>query len=92
VSAIGEIAATVGRPRHDVRDPGWNLLVAAGAAVGLRGGVARDRPDEPIAVGSGIHPLDTASRPGVVDRYWLVITAVMTTRAHIQNISAALLP
>jgi hypothetical protein len=46
-------------PCHDVRLAGWDQLVAAGTAVGLSGrfaSTAAHRPDQPLAVRTGLPP------------------------------------
>jgi hypothetical protein len=69
-----------------MRDARRDLLVAARAAVGLGRRVARNGPDEPVAVRGGLDSLDAASSSKVVERHQLVIAAVMTTRAHIRMV------
>jgi len=83
VPAIGEIAAAVRRPCDNVGDSRRDLLIATGAAIGLRGRVARDRPDQPVAVLGGVDAFDPTPRSKIIKWQRLVVTAVMATWAHI---------
>ena len=79
---VGQIASSVDRPGHDVRDAGWNLLVAAGAAVGFRGRIAGNRSHEPVAVARRVDPLDTAAGAALVQRRHVGGRTVVSARAH----------
>lgn len=72
-------ATALGRPRDDVPDPRWDLLVASGAAVGLGGPGCG--PYDPLAVGPFLGPLGTAERalPGFP---WHVACAAILSRTH----------
>ncbi len=53
----------IGPPGHDVRGSRADLLLAAGAAVGLRRCGAGDRVDVPVAVGMGLHVRHPGGKP-----------------------------
>jgi hypothetical protein len=80
--AVGEVTAAVGRPRHDVRDAGNDLLIAARAPVGLRGRVAGDRSDKPLTIAGIVHAFDAASGPLFVQRGHVDVGTVVAARAH----------
>src|SRR5690606_40369521 len=63
VAALLLAARPVG-PGDQVRFAGRDLLVAAGAAVGLRGGLAGERTHLPVAVGPLLHPVVAAREGG----------------------------
>ena len=71
-----------GVPRHDVRHPGRDLLVAARTAVRLRGRPTGHRAYHPVPVRPLLHRLDATARPLVVEGRRRVGAAVVTARAH----------
>src|SRR5918993_2895703 len=69
VPAVGQVAAPVGGPDHDVRDARGDLLVTARAAVRLGRRAAGHVAHHPVPVAAGLHRLDaTAGAPPVRPR------------------------
>src|SRR5215475_2111737 len=65
VTAVGR-AAGVRRPGDQVGGARRDLLVAAGAAVGLRAGGPGHRPDHPVTVGSRLGALGAQPERGTI--------------------------
>ncbi len=75
VPPVGQVAATVGRPRHHMADARRDLLVAAGTAVRLV--ASGDVAHQPIAIGVHLHLLDTTAYPIRIERGLGVAAAVV---------------
>ncbi len=88
MAAIGQIAATVRWPGHDVRDARRDLLIATRASVDLGRRVSGNRSDQPFPVGRGLHALDAATGTEIIQRFHVVVATVMTTWAHVARLAA----
>src|SRR6185295_11471048 len=83
VPPVGQIAAAVRRPGHDVRDTGRDRLVTARAPIVLLRRAGRHGPHHPVTVAGRLHALDAPPGPLQVERFGRgVATNVVATRTH----------
>src|SRR5262245_6466812 len=77
VATVGEVAAVVGRPRHDVGYTRTDLLVAAGTAVRLGRSLTGGVTDGPLPVRRDNDPLDAAPRALLIEAGLVVPSPVL---------------
>ena len=78
VPPVGQVTALVRWPGHNVFDPGPDLLITAGASVGLGRRTGRDSLNQPSTVAAGLLTRQTAASQLFIELGGLVAAPVTT--------------